>query len=319
MVVCSGCTSALETCPACENQTQRPACSFCRLPIQGRPFASPLSAPDAHEIGLSTTCAVCTHRTHVACLRKHVRATTKASPALADVTTTCPACPCRCFAEGGLSHATIPFRLSGTVGFESASASAPASRTTRSSVRGAVSPVPPLSPESAHSRLNYSSLANLTGVVQMLGPRERQKLARDSNRVQAQANAHQTQIGDQPATAAVTGRAGKPRGGEVLASSPENLMAAAAPASVSVNQTAAAGSSSSGLGAASGTGVAGGDGSDAPALTRAPTSGAGTIGGGGGGGGSGSGAGHVRAEGIWAKARGLTTEGFLTWTRGGDG
>lgn len=303
------------TCPACENKVHRPACSFCRLPIRGRSFVS-AALLRLTLAGLSTTCALCTHRTHVSCLQKHVAATSTAQPTQADETTTCPACHCRCFAVGALSHGTIPFKPSGTAASGSASASASASRTARSSVRGAVSPIPPLSPESGHSRLNYSSLANLTGVVQMLGPRERQKLARDSSRVQqAQANAQQAQAADQAASA---GGRGKPRSGEVLASSPENLLAPA-PASVPVSQTAATGSSISAPGATGSGAAPGGDGSETPALGRAGGSASAAGIGGSGGAGGGSGASHARAEGIWAKARGLTTEGFLTWTRGGDG
>lgn len=164
-----------------------------------------------------------------------------------------------------------------------------------------MSPVPPLSPASGHSRLNYSSLANLTGVVQMLGPRERQKLARDASRAQAQvqAQAHPPASGQQEGVQAAgsDGREQRTTRGTrtaSLATSPE---------------TAISGSSAMGTAAASHGGMAGGQ----PSVSAG--SGGTTLDGPTGGGA----AGYPRAEGIWAKARGLTAEGFLTWTRGGDG
>jgi hypothetical protein len=95
--------------------------------------------------GLSTTCTICNHKTHVKCFRTHFPSAS-----------TCPACSCRCLLDHGTSAPSISF------------VQAPSSPSiSRAQGRGSISPV---SPGTREGRLNYANLANLAGMVNMLGP-----------------------------------------------------------------------------------------------------------------------------------------------------
>lgn len=78
-------------------------CTYCRLPIKGTwhlfPGMSDVWVADVY-LGLSTTCYLCTHRTHLACSR--LQASSSSDP-------TCSACPCRCISQGGLTSGTTAY------------------------------------------------------------------------------------------------------------------------------------------------------------------------------------------------------------------
>ncbi|ORX34388.1 hypothetical protein BD324DRAFT_683340 [Kockovaella imperatae] len=83
ITVCASCVAKSHKCPACARQPIRPVCTYCHLPIKG----------------LSTCCALCAHRTHHSCYKKHFGTNAR--------TTKCPACLCECVADGGVTIASV--------------------------------------------------------------------------------------------------------------------------------------------------------------------------------------------------------------------
>ena len=96
------------------------AYSLCRVRVQEQEMPRLLSCPYSTHVhllslanqrwveesgsrlillGLSTGCALCSHRTHHQCFKKHFTASSGS--------TTCPGCMCKCVADGGVTMSSV--------------------------------------------------------------------------------------------------------------------------------------------------------------------------------------------------------------------